>query len=190
MPAIVSGAQPLLRLVDDQGIVTEQACPHCKEKEDALETLHFKMTAMAAEITRLKRDPEEVARQHKLWDEAECAHTWWRLACWHPKTRFEADEFFAAKPRLTERDCGLEGLLKSIAGMAFDPYEAVLRNGYTMVYNDFQRACDKQKAKYFAKKVPGGPGSELWKRWLIERIEANLGHQARKERDASRASGP
>jgi hypothetical protein len=175
--AVVEGEpQRIWRLIDlDTGESQDfDSCPECQQSKDALETLQGKMTAMAAEITRLKRDPETVAREHKLWNEAECAHTWWRLACWHPATRFEADEFFAAKPRLIEKDCGLVGLLKSICGMAYEPYSRVLRNGHTMVYDDFQRACNKQKAHYFAQAVPGGPDSEAWKRWLIERIESNL----------------
>lgn len=166
--------RPLLRLVDDNGEITEQACPHCQEKEDALVALERKYRSAMAEITRMKRDAEAEARQHHLWDEAQAAHEWWRLACWHPGTKFAAEEFYQALPRLRERN-GLQQLLQAIAGAAYDPGSRRMKNGNLEIYDDWELITrSKKKVLNFGQRVYGGADSPQWKRWLIERIESNL----------------
>jgi hypothetical protein len=158
------------------------ACPTCKETSETLEAQTHKYHAALAEITRLKKDPQAEAEKHKLYAEGEAVHTWWRLATWHPQTKFEHVEFYQALPRLKER--GPVELLKAIAGAAFEPGSKTYKNGEVEVYDSWELICrSKSKCDSFAKRAYPSPNGENWKRWLVQRIETNLGRQARKERD-------
>ncbi len=162
-----------LRPVQSFDSSTGEVCAHCEELERTLTVFQNKYRAALSEIGRLKADPEAVARKHQLWDEAEGVHHWWRLACWHPATRFAADEFYLALPRLKER--GPVELLKAVAGAAYEPGSRVLKNGDTMRYDQWELICrSKAKCDGFAQRVFGGAERERWKRWLIERVESNL----------------
>lgn len=167
-------AQPNLRLVDLSSGEIHKAFGSQEEAEDAYTALERKHRAVLAEITKLKRDSESEAKKHKLWAEAQTAHEWWRLACWHPGVKFGAEEFYQALPRLRERG-GLMLLLKAIAGAAYDPGSKRMKNGGDMVYDDFELITrSKAKALNFAKRVPGGEDTEQWKAWLVQRIESHL----------------
>lgn len=148
------------------------ACPTCKETNETLEAQTHKYHAALAEITRLKKDPQAEAEKHKLYAEAETVHTWWRLATWHPQTKFEHEEFYQALPRLAER--GPVGLLKAVAGIAFDPATKQRKNGTTATYDGWHLLTDKAKCEDCCQRVPGGPESEEWKRWLVQRVETNM----------------
>lgn len=148
-------------------------CPECGEKKDALVTLQFKMEALAAEVTRLKRDPQAEAEKHKLYAEGEAVHTWWRLATWHPQTKFEHIEFYQALPRLKER--GPVELLKAIAGAAFEPGSKTYKNGEVETYDSWELICrSKSKCDSFAKRAYPSPKGEKWKLWLLSKVESNF----------------
>jgi hypothetical protein len=174
--------RPALKVlhVNEDGELVDPGCPHvatcetCRGREILLTKLEEDLRVEKIKRGRLEADPEAKARAHKLWSEAECAHTWWRLACYRPDTAFEAAEFAQAKPRLMERD-GLENLLKAIAGAAYDPGTKRMKNGDLMVYDDFELICrSKPKLQGFQKRVYGSERTEKWKGWLIARIESNL----------------
>lgn len=166
-----------LRLVDTEtGEVQEtDVCPHCHEREDALRALEGKYRAALASITQLKRDAEAEARADKRWDELQLAHEWWAIACGHPGVSFDAEAFKQALPRLKERD-GLYGLLKAIAGAAFDAGSKTQRNGRLTYFNDWELITrSSSKLRSFQERVPMRAGNdEFWKAWLLGRIEANL----------------
>jgi hypothetical protein len=151
------------------GEVYPDGCPACKQYENQLRTAN-------AKITRLETSDEEKARQHKRWDEAEAAFTWWALATGHEGVAFEAEEFGYVVPRLKEKSVGLIGVLQAIAGAAFDPGSRPRKNGTTEVYDDFELINrSKKHARSFRERAPGWPVSEhKWKAWLIDRIESQF----------------
>lgn len=158
-----------LHIVDSESGEVFDECPVCVQYEKDLRILK-------AKLTRLQRDEEEEARKHKLWAEAETVHAWWRIACDHPGVKFGAEEFHQALPRLKE--VGPVGLLKAVAGAAYDPSTQTMRNGRKKRYDDWELIC-RSSAKYrsFAERAPGREDGEEWKRWLVDRIEENLIHK-------------
>jgi len=126
-----------------------------------------------AKITKLERDIEVDARKDPLWDEAECLHTWWRLACWYPKTQFAADDFYLAKPHL--KRAGLVGCLEAVCGAAYDPWVSVQKNGREKRHNGWKKLWeDKPTMESFAERAPGKEGSGEWKLWLLNQIESRF----------------
>lgn len=140
---------------------------------DIISGLERQLRSTYGRLTRLERDEEAHARKNKLWDEAEAVHTWWRLATGHFRTKFTAEDFKHVAPRLKER--GVEGVLKAIAGAAYDPGTATMKNGRTMFYDDWELINrSKAKADNFAQRAPGSENGHEWKRWLLDRIESNF----------------
>lgn len=127
-----------------------------------------------ARITQLERDEETDARNDLLWPEGNVVHEWWRLSCWHPRTSFDAEDFWLVKKHL--KRVGLVGCLKAICGAAYDPYVRELKNGKQKPHNDWDTIFGtKAKAERFMERVPGREGDEsTWRKWLIQRIESNL----------------
>lgn len=166
--------RPLLGVVHPETgeVIT---CPACQQREDVIVQLEKENRLHKAKITKLERDEEISARNDPFWDEAECLHTWWRLACWYPLTQFAADDFWMVKNHL--KRAGLAACLQTVAGAAYDPYVSEQRNGREKRHNGWKKLWEsKAMAEDFAERVPGG-GDEwdaTWKRWLIQRIEENL----------------
>lgn len=166
--------RPLLRVVDEQGEVHE-GCPGCDQAERTLVQYEKDLRILKAKITKLERAEEQVSSNDPLWEEAQAIHEWWRLACWHPLTGFDLEDFKLIRPHLKRGKHGLIDCLKAICGAAFDPYEAEQKNGKLKAYNDWDTIFKtKAKTERFAERVPGEEGSEQWKIWLVRRIEANL----------------
>lgn len=156
---------------ENVGTLAEVEAAH----EAEYNALQHKYRAALADITRLKRDSEAEARRHQLWAEAEALHGWWAIATGHPGRKFGADEFYQVFPRLKEKAVGPIGVLKAIAGAAYDPGTKRLKNGRVERYDSFELVTrSRDKIDSFSQRVPGGPESEAWKRWLIERIESAL----------------
>lgn len=168
-----------LRLVDTQtGEIQEtDVCPHCREREDTLTALEGKYRAALAAITKLRRDEDAEARADKRWFELETAHDWWRIACNHPGVSFDAEAFKQALPRLKEPD-GFYGLLKAIAGAAFDAGSKTARNGRQIRFNDWELITrSNAKLRSFQERVPMRRGNpDFWKIWLVAEIERNLSY--------------
>jgi len=165
---LVTSETPRLMVID------METGEHIGPLDDYLATYENDIRRLKARLTSLNADKEAEARKHKLWDEAQTAHEWWRLACWHPGVKFGAEEFHHALPRLKERG-GLMRLLKAIAGAAYDPNTKRMKNGNIMAYDDWELICrSKAKAENFGLRVYGGADSEKWKGWLVQRIESNL----------------
>lgn len=147
-------------------------CEECKGRRYAHAELEKKYTGALAQIGQLKEDQEKKARLHKLWAEGVCAYDWWRLACWHPTATFKAEDFSKVRARLEERSIGLHGVLKAIAGAAYDPMEGTMKNGRMKRHDSFELICrSEEKTLDFMERVPGGEDSEQWKAWLVNRIE-------------------
>lgn len=166
--------RPLLGIVDPStGEIV--SCPQCQQREDALQGLERDLRVKNAKIKELERDVETDARKDPMWDEAECLHTWWRLACWYPGTKFDADDFWLVKKHL--KRAGLVACLQSVCGAAYDPWVSTLKNGREKRHNGWKKIWEsKAMMEDFAERVPG-QGDEWsgeWRRWLVTRIESNL----------------
>lgn len=166
----------LLRVVDTETgeLLDPSACPGCAEAERTLVQYEKDIRVLKAKITKLERDDAAVARSDPLWDEAECLHTWWRLACWYPKTEFDADDFWLVKKHL--KRMGLVGCLQVVAGAAYDPWISTSKNGREKAHNGWKKLWEsKSMAEDFAERVPGEEGDQaLWRKWLLQRVEENL----------------
>lgn len=147
--------------------------------EDSLVQTERQLRTANGRITRMNRDEEHEARKNARWEEAEAVHTWWRLATGHFGVKFTAEDFKHVLPRLKER--GPIGVLKTVAGAAFDPGTTTMKNGRQMVYDDWELLNrSRAKADNFAKRAPGSENGHEWKRWLLERIESNLREESSK----------
>jgi hypothetical protein len=164
--------RPLLGVVSPQtGEVV--SCPQCQHREDVIVQLEKENRLHKAKITKLERDTETECRADPLWAEAEAVFDWYRLACWHPRATFDAEDFKLLQPHL--KRSGPVGCLKAICGAAFDPYETEQKNGRMKRFDGVDTVfATKAKMERFAERVPGEEGSQLWKIWLIQRIEANM----------------
>lgn len=167
--------RPLLRVVDEQGEVHE-GCPGCDEAERTLVQYEKDLRILKAKITKLERDTETECRADPLWAEAEAVFDWYRLACWHPRATFDAEDFKLLQPHL--KRSGPIGCLKAICGAAFDPYETEQKNGRSKKHDGWDTVfATKAKMERFAERVPGEEGDQvLWRKWLLKRIESNLSH--------------
>lgn len=160
--------RPTLRVVDTETGEVQDECASCLQYERDIRVLK-------ARITRMERDEEAEARKHKLWAEAEAVHDWWALACGHPGVKFGAEEFHQVLPRLKERDVGLIGVLKAVAGAAFDPNTKRMKNGRMQRFDSFELIMrSRPKCDSFRERAPGRADGEEWKRWLVQRIEEAL----------------
>lgn len=159
--------QPELRLINGRTGEVEDTCESCLQYERTIRTLNGR-------LTRMERDREAEAEQHKRWPEAEALHTWWALATGHEGCRFAAEEFYQAMPRLKERS-SIE-FLQGIAGLAFDPNSKQRRNGTTERYDSWE-VLTKSGPRFqrYYERAPGWPVKEHhWKRWLLDRIESRF----------------
>lgn len=166
--------RPRLRLVNvETGEIHTEGCPACAEAERTLVGYERDLRIAKARITELERDDDLVARSDPLWDEAEALHTWWRLSCWYPQTQFDADDFWLVKKHL--KRMGLVGCLKVVCGAAYDPFVSEQKNGREKRHNGWKKLWEsKSMAEDFAERVPGEEGNQLWKAWLVQRIETHL----------------
>jgi len=164
-----------LRLVNTETGEVHDGCPACSEAERTLVQYEKDIRILKAKITKLERDEEAECRTDPLWPEAEAVHEWWRLATGHLKTHFDAEDFKILRPHLKRGRHGVIDCLEAICGAAFDPYEKEKKNGRMKRYDDWDTIfATKAKMERFAERVPGEEGSQLWKTWLIQRIEGNL----------------
>lgn len=168
----------VFKINPETGEIGEKVAPlqnFIDEAEAEYNALQGKYRGALAEITRLKRDADADARKHQLWAEAEALHGWWAIATGHPGRSFTADAFYQVLPRLKEKSVGPVGVLKAIAGAAFDPGTKQMKNGRTERYDDWEllnRSAAKQES--FAGRAPVGNDDHVWKRWLVAHIEGQL----------------
>jgi hypothetical protein len=164
--------RPLLGVVSPEtGEIV--SCPSCQHREDVIVQLEKENRLHKAKITKLERDVEIDARKDPLWDEGEGVFQWWALACNHEGSRFEAEELYLIKPHL--KRVGPVGCLQAICGAAYEPYETDQKNGRRKKHDGWDTIfATKAKMERFQERVPGEEGSELWKMWLVTKVESEL----------------
>lgn len=171
------GPEQIVRLIDKEtGDYTDhEFCPDCIDKEQLLQRFEKDLRIEKGKVSRLEGRKRRQDEESKLWAEAEQIFTWWALATGHEASQFSHERFKQIAPRLREKRFGSIGVLKGIAGAAAEPGERPRDNGTTELFNDIELVCRADyKLENFQERVPGGPDSESWKRWLIDRIESNL----------------
>lgn len=102
-------------------------CPVCSEKDDVINGLQRDVRGWAARYADLKRDKEREARKDPLWPAAVRVFEYWQQVCRHPKSEWTVERFELAAPLL--KKYGEEMCLRAIAGIAFDPFVTVRKNG-------------------------------------------------------------
>lgn len=170
----------IVRLIDRETGDYEDfdSCPECVNKERLLKRLEHDLRAEKSRTSRLEGKREREDRESKYWAEAEAIFHWWALATGHEGAAFSHARFQQITPRLKEKRFGPIGVLKGIAGAAFDHGERPMPNGQVERYDDIELVTRADhKLENFQNRVPGGPDSEAWKRWLLDRIESNLSNE-------------
>ena len=124
-----------LRLVDEEGNVTEFSCPHCAGKEHELKELERKMRGLARELGELRRDKDAEARAHRAWPTAVALWEYWVELTGHTRAKWTTDRFWILLPQL--RDFGAKNCAAAIAGIAYNPNEKLQRNGKMELYDDW-----------------------------------------------------
>lgn len=126
-----------LQLVDTQtGELSDHVCRECSAKDDQIAGLERDIRGWRARYADLARDREADARQHPLWDEAKALFGEWKLACGHPRCRFDAGRFELVKPFLERY--GVELCRRAIAGASFDPFTTTRKNGSVKRHDDWE----------------------------------------------------
>lgn len=142
-PAPAAPAQPphstFLRLVDGNSgevIGEERLCERCQEFDKKLQELEDQLKGAERELrgwrhryAELKRDKEAEARNDSWWQTAARMFHHWQTLTNHPRSDFTADRFYRVLPYLTNRKYGPTMVERAIAGIAYDPYVTVRKNG-------------------------------------------------------------
>lgn len=173
----MSAAEQTFRVIDrDTGEVLDlDTCPECSEKDRVIAGHERTIRTLTGKLSRLEGRRKREDEESKLWAEAEAVFTWWALATGREGSGFNHERFKQLAPRLREKKFGAIGVLKAIAGAAFDHGERPMPNGRIERYNDLELITRApHKLENFQERVYGGPESETWKRWLLDRIESNL----------------
>lgn len=168
-----------IRFVDvDSGEMVD-TCPTCAERDELIGKLQHRERSMLSTISKLEGQTEKKAKGHKLWDEIQAVHEWWRLATGHFGIKFTAEEFQQALPRWKEHGRGKANpciaALKAVAGAAFDPNTKRMKNGRIQRFDSWEIIHrSPEKFESFQERAPGPADSELWKVELVRIIEGNF----------------
>lgn len=110
------------RLIDENGVITEDACVSCGHKEDELSELIKKMRGLARELAELRRDKQAEAESNKHWPTVARMFQYWQVECKHPRTEWTWERFEMALPYVTKPKYGIEICIRAICGAVYDPW--------------------------------------------------------------------
>lgn len=153
------------RLIDENGVVTEDACKHCRAKEDEIEGIIKKMRALAKENTELKRNHLEEAETNKHWPIIVRMFQFWQIECKHPNSEWTWQRFEMALPFIVGKKYGAEKCLRAIAGASYDPWKKLQRNGiysrrdgWDAIFGkpgEFESFCNRAPKDWVCPEIPG-----------------------------------
>jgi hypothetical protein len=132
----MASAAKHLRLVDENGEITEFACPHCKHKEDEMTELLKKFRGQSRELAELRRDKDAEARAHDAWPTLTALFMLWRKETGHAKAKWGQGRFWDALPLW--KAFGTGNFAAGIAGIAFDPNRKPMKNGTVEVFDSWE----------------------------------------------------
>lgn len=125
-----------LRLVDQNGEVSEFACPNCQAKDDEFDELLRKFRSQSRELAELRRDRAREAREHEAWPTLKALFDYWREQTGHAKAKWTADRFWHALTLWS--DFGTGNCAAGIAGIAHDPNRKQMKNGKWETFDSWE----------------------------------------------------
>lgn len=148
-----------------------ETCPSCENNAKIMDEKERRIKGLELALSNRREDREEKARKDPLYDEALGIFDWWRIACNHSGVSFTYEEFELIAPHL--RRAKKEGhyhCLEGIAGAAYNPFEAELKNGKVDRKDDWELIFrNRGKLRSFRHRAP-----KDWRRWLLVWIEAQF----------------
>lgn len=125
-----------LRLLDENGEVTEFACPNCRAVGDEYDELLRKFRSQSRELAELRRDRAAEAREHEAWPTLRALFDYWREQTGHAKAKWTADRFWDALNLWKEFGTG--NVAAGIAGIGYQPNRKQLQNGKMEVFDSWE----------------------------------------------------
>ncbi|MFN8160610.1 MAG: hypothetical protein U0R52_06150 [Solirubrobacterales bacterium] len=146
-----------LHVVDTATGEVQEPCEACApmvaELRVQLEGAQSEGRMWRARYAKLKAEAEDACTDDPLYGDVRTLFDYWRAACNHPASRFDAARFRIASPYL--RRYGMNTCRKAIDGAAFDPYTTKRRNGTTKRHDGWELIFrDASKFEDFANRAP------------------------------------
>lgn len=132
----MSSVRPNLRLIDDNGELTEYSCPNCTGMEHELKELERKFRAQSRELGLLRADKDAEARAHESWPTLMRLYIYWQEETGHKRARWTPDKFWQALKLWQEYGTG--NIAAAISGIAYQPNFTELKNGKTEVHDSWK----------------------------------------------------
>jgi hypothetical protein len=155
-----------LRLVDQNGEVSEFACPNCQAKDDEYDELLRKFRSQSRELAELRRDKAREAREHKAWPTLQALFDYWRELTGHAKAKWTPDRFWHALTLWS--DFGTGNCAAGIAGIAYQPNRKQMKNGKWEVYDSWELLFRETGTleRYIKRRPEGWELPELFKKFM------------------------
>jgi hypothetical protein len=110
-----------------------------REYEDQVKGLQRDVRAWSMRYAELKRDKDQSAKHHPLYNDAELAFRHWKAACNHERSPFTSDRFWLVLPYLENPKYGLKMVMRAIEGAEHEAFEVTRRNGSTKRFDEWER---------------------------------------------------
>ncbi len=147
-----------LHLVNDAGDVVgeqEEPCGGCQELEDQLSGVQKEVQGWRARYANLERDKDREARENALWLPAQALFEHWKKLTGHKNSKWGPGRFRDCESLL--RVYGVEVFERAIAGIAYNPYSKIRRNGTTQRYDSWETLCKSAGGlEEYANRAPKG----------------------------------
>lgn len=169
--ALDSLGQRVLYVDVNSGEVID-TCPSCENNTKIIDEKERRIRGLELARANQRKDREAEARKDPLYPEALGIFDWWRIACNHPDVSFTYEEFELIAPHLRRapKKEAHYNCLEAIAGAAFNPFEAELKNGNIDRKDDWELIFrNRGKLRSFQQRAP-----KDWRRWLLAWIEAQF----------------
>jgi hypothetical protein len=114
-------------LIDPNGEVVSDQCANCQAVEDQLSGAQKEIAGWRARYANLAREKDAAARVSEWWPQAVLLFGFWKERTGHTRSKWTYDRFHECEPML--RRYGMTMCERAIAGVAFQPYTKVRRNG-------------------------------------------------------------
>jgi hypothetical protein len=104
--------------------------------QDVVKGLEADVRGWTVRHANLKRDKERDAQRNALWPVARRLFKFWQAECNHPRSAWGLDSFELVAPHLRKHGEAL--CMVAIAGVAFDHFSTVRKNGTKKRYDDWE----------------------------------------------------
>jgi hypothetical protein len=146
--------KPALRIVSDTGEILDQH-PDVQRLEDEIKGLTRALKREIRLHEELKRDKEAEAAAHELWPQALAVFRVWQQVTGHSRSKWKGDRFWQIEPWLKDQHYGIVICLKAVAGIAFDPYVTMQKNGRPERHDSWELCFrDTDHVEKYSNKAP------------------------------------